>query len=191
MNNTTNTLEEIQKKFVKAKDELLKDFLTGVLNRKGFTEKLENLVKNTTDLCLLMLDIDHFKSFNDKHGHIVGDEVLKFVAKNIEKTVRGGDVVARYGGEEFVVVLPKTELMGAKAVAENIRSSFANIKLQRKNQSGDLGKITVSIGGAQFLRCENLETFINRADEALYFAKNSGRNRVATEMDMQPELIKG
>jgi diguanylate cyclase len=190
LNNTTNILEGIKNQFVKAKDELLKDFLTGILNRKGFTEKLESLVTNTTNFCLLMLDIDHFKSFNDKHGHLVGDEVLKFVANNIQKTVRGGDVVARFGGEEFVVILPKTELLGAKAVAENIRTSFAKMKLQRKNQSEDLGNITVSIGGAQYLLCENLETLINRADEALYFAKNSGRNRVVTEMEMQPEHIK-
>ncbi len=191
LNNTTNTLEEIQKKFEKAKNELLLDFLTGVLNRKGFAEKLESLVTNTNNLCLLMLDIDNFKSFNDKYGHMVGDEVLKFVAKNIQNSVRGSDIVARFGGEEFVVILPKSELMGAKAVAENIRTSFANIKLQRKNQTENLGKITVSIGGAQYRLCETLETFISRADEALYFAKNSGKNLVATEMDMQLEHIKG
>lgn len=142
---TTQTLQVLQQEFEQTKNELLVDFLTGVLNRKGFDETLAKSVSEATDLlCLLIIDIDHFKKFNDKYGHIVGDEVLKFVAKNIRKVVRGNDFVARIGGEEFAVILPKTPLMGAMTVAENVRASIARLKLERKGKSEKLEMITVS-----------------------------------------------
>jgi len=179
---TTKSLQVLKKDFEDAKTELLQDFLTGVMNRKGFDETLAKSVSSATgNLCLLMIDIDHFKKFNDKHGHIVGDEVLKFVAKNVRKIVRGNDSIARIGGEEFAVILPKTPLLGAVTVAENARASISRLKLERKGKSEKLETITVSIGVSQYKQGESLEDFVNRADQALYFAKNSGRNRVSTE----------
>jgi diguanylate cyclase len=179
---TTKTLQVLQKEFEHAKSELLQDFLTGVMNRKGFDETLAKLTsKSTGNLCLLIIDIDHFKKFNDTHGHIVGDEVLKFVAKNIRKNVKGKDIVSRIGGEEFAVILPETPLLGAATVAENIRASIARLKLERKGKTEKLEMITVSIGAAQYRQGEPLEGFVDRADQALYSAKNTGRNRVAAE----------
>ena len=179
---TTKSLQVLKKDFEDAKTELLQDFLTGVMNRKGFDETLAKSVSSATgNLCLLMIDIDHFKKFNDKHGHIVGDEVLKFVAKNVRKIVRGNDSIARIGGEEFAVILPKTPLLGAVTVAENARASISRLKLERKGKSEKLETITVSIGVSQYKQGESLDDFVNRADQALYFAKNSGRNRVSTE----------
>ena len=179
---TTQTLQVLQQEFEQTKNELLVDFLTGVLNRKGFDETLAKSVSEATDLlCLLIIDIDHFKKFNDKYGHIVGDEVLKFVAKNIRKVVRGNDFVARISREEFAVILPKTPLLGAMTVAENVRASIARLKLERKEKSEKLEMITVSIGASQFQPGESLKDFVNRADQALYFAKNAGRNRVTAE----------
>lgn len=179
---TTRTLQVLQKEYEQTKNELLVDFLTGVLNRKGFDETLAKSVSNATDnLCVLIIDIDYFKKFNDKHGHIVGDEVLKFVAKNVRKVIRGNDFAARIGGEEFAVILPKTPLLGAVTVAENVRTSISRLKLERKGKSEKLETITVSIGAAQYRPGESLENFVNRADQALYFAKNSGRNRVTAE----------
>ncbi len=185
LKDTTETMKVLQEEFKQAKTELLIDFLTGVLNRKGFDETLTRTVRETSDLlCLLIIDIDHFKKFNDVYGHIVGDEVLRFVAKNIQKLIRGNDYVARFGGEEFTVILTKTPLLGATTVAENIRASFAKLKLERKGKSEQLGTITVSIGTAQYRQGESTETLIKRADQALYFAKNAGRNRVATESEV-------
>ena len=189
LKDTTETMKVLQEEFKQAKTELLIDFLTGVLNRKGFDETLTRTVRETSDLlCLLIIDIDHFKKFNDVHGHIVGDEVLRFVAKNIQKLIRGNDYVARFGGEEFTVILPKTPLLGATTVAENIRASFAKLKLERKGKSEQLGTITVSIGAAQYRQGESTETLIKRADQALYFAKNAGRNRVATESEVANQI---
>ncbi len=182
LEDTTRTLQTLKKEFEHAKTELLQDFLTGVMNRKGFDESLKKSVNETTgNLCVLILDIDHFKKFNDKHGHIVGDEVLKFVAKNVQKVVRGNDIMARIGGEEFAVILPETPLLGAVTVAENARAVISRLKLERKGKAEKLQTITVSIGAAQYKQGESLENFVNRADQALYLAKNSGRNRVSTE----------
>ncbi len=185
LKDTTETMKTLQEEFKQAKTELLIDFLTGILNRKGFDDTLARTINETSNyLCLLIIDIDHFKKFNDVHGHIVGDEVLRFVAKNIQKLIRGNDFVARFGGEEFTVILPKTPLLGAMTVAENIRTSFAKLKLERKGKSQQLGTITVSVGAAQYQQGETAETLIKRADKALYFAKNAGRNRVATESEV-------
>jgi diguanylate cyclase len=185
---TTEELETLQKEFEQAKNASLVDFLTGVANRKAFDETLAKCAREASsdhnDLCLLLIDIDHFKKFNDEYGHIVGDEVLKFVTKKTKKIVRGRDFLARFGGEEFAVILPQTPLSGAKTVAENIRAFFSEAKLTAVATSKKLGKVTVSIGAALYRPGEPIETFIDRSDQALYFAKDSGRNRVATESDV-------
>lgn len=182
---TTENMQVLQKEFEQAKSELLVDFLTGVLNRKGFDETLKRSISETTGhLSLLIVDIDHFKKFNDTHGHIIGDKILRFMAKNMQKSVRGNDFTARIGGEEFAVILPKTPLLGATTVAETLRNSVSQLKLEKKAKSELLGAITVSVGVAQYRPGESLEDFVNRADKALYFAKNAGRNRVATESDV-------
>jgi diguanylate cyclase len=190
MKNATQELEELKQQFERAKTEALVDFLTGISNRKAFDQKLADCLHHTRSrggpLCLLMIDIDHFKQFNDKYGHVVGDEVLKFTASRIRQTVRGTDFVARYGGEEFAVILPETGLAGAKRVAENLREAFSQGRLKKAGSSTYLGKLTVSIGVGQYRPDETIEHLIQRADQALYFAKRSGRDRVATEADLAP-----
>ena len=184
----TDELESLKKEFEQAKAAALVDFLTGIGNRKAFDlavkGAVEDAVSNTEPLSLLLIDIDHFKRFNDEYGHIVGDEVLRLVAKKIKENVRGRDFVARYGGEEFAVILPGTPIYGAKTVAENIRQSFSEGKLKRVKTSEYLGTITISVGAAQYKPSESVEDLVDRSDQALYLAKNTGRNRVATEADL-------
>jgi len=185
---TTQKLSSLKNELKRTKAEAVKDFLTGVPNRKAFDVKLSSLAKETAalnqNLCLLVIDIDHFKKFNDTYGHIVGDEVLKFTAKKIQQMLRGTDFMARFGGEEFVGLLPRTPLEGAKTVADNIRTSFAVTKLKATATSKEIGTITISIGISLYKHGEDLEGFIKRADKALYFAKNTGRNKVALETDI-------
>jgi len=124
---------------------------------------------------LAFIDIDHFKQVNDTFGHVVGDRVLRAVADCINAAVRNSDVVGRYGGEEFAVIMPDTDLMDAHLVAERLRSSIESIDF------ADLkgAPLTISLGVTQWLAGdESTETIIERADRALYRAKNSGRNRV-------------
>jgi diguanylate cyclase len=188
LQDATGELEALKQEFEQAKAAALVDFLTGVANRKAFDGAIKGSVEQAASasevLSLLMIDIDHFKRFNDEYGHIVGDEVLRLVAKKIKENVRGRDFVARYGGEEFAVILPGTQIGGARTVAENIRSSFSEGKLKRVKTSEYLGTITISIGAAQFRPGESLENFVDRSDQALYAAKEAGRNRVATEADL-------
>lgn len=163
-----------------------RDFLTGAFNRKTF-EKLADeqmlLVKeNNSDLCLLMIDIDHFKQFNDKFGHLLGDEVLKIVARTLTDILKGRDAVARFGGEEFIAILPETPLAGAMKVAEIIRTTIAGKELKRKDTGENYGSITVSMGVSRYRPVsDTLPTLIKRADDALYKSKHNGRNRVTAE----------
>ena len=166
--------------------EAQRDFLTGVFNRKSFERLIDEQMllskENNSELCLLMIDVDHFKKFNDKFGHLLGDEVLKIVARTLTDTLKGRDVVARFGGEEFVVFLPETPIEGAIKVADMIRSGIADKGLKRKDTGETFGSITVSIGVSRF-RHDNdtLLTLIKRADDALYSSKNNGRNCVSKE----------
>ena len=187
MQDATGELENLQKAFAEAKAETLLDFLTGIPNRKAFNEKLMTLASQVTlekPLCLLMIDIDHFKRFNDQHGHMIGDEVLKFVSRQIKNVIRGWDFLARYGGEEFTVLLPDTSLQGAVSVATNIQRYFSEAKLKTGKTAKPLGKITVSIGISLYQANETVDSFITRADQALYLSKHSGRNTVSTELDL-------
>lgn len=185
---TTETLETLKKEFEQVKTEATIDFLTGLSNRKAFDETLTKLtgeaLSEEKGLSLLLVDIDHFKRFNDEHGHLVGDEVLKFVARKIKELVRGRDFLARFGGEEFALILPETPIAGASVVAESIRSFFSETNLKAVATSKKLGKITVSIGVACYKPGEPIEELISRSDQALYFAKNNGRNGTATESQL-------
>jgi len=179
-------IENLRVKLDKANEESEKDFLTGLFNRKALDRvidrSIEHAQKERESLCLLMLDIDHFKRFNDTYGHLIGDQVLKIVAKALKDTVKGVDVVARYGGEEFCVLLPKTPIGGALSVAENIRKTIASKDLKRRDTGETYGQITVSVGVAMFRNnSDTAISFVKRADEALYKSKQDGRNRVTRE----------
>jgi diguanylate cyclase len=180
---TTQALETLKRDLEVVKTEAAMDFLTGVANRKLFESTLDQLLSETEAsrdrrLSLLLIDIDRFKNFNDQHGHLIGDEVLRFVAKKIKEMVKGQDLVARFGGEEFTVILPETPFEGAMTVAENIRKFFSTTSLKAKTSSKTLGSITVSIGIASYRPGDTSEGLVQQADRALYAAKEKGRNCV-------------
>jgi diguanylate cyclase (GGDEF) domain len=174
-----------------ARLEAMTDALTGLANRKMFDFALREValeaMESDTPLSLIMLDIDHFKSFNDTYGHAIGDQVLKLLAVTLKECVKGQDTAARYGGEEFAVILPRTVMKDAAALAEGIRTRVANKSVVHRRTGDQLGRVSVSIGVAQFTFGEPLRKFVERADQALYFAKRGGRNRVACEVDMPPK----
>ena len=182
---STKEMASISDHLITARREALTDGLTGIANRRCFDEKLEELTAEaSTDkdpLCLLIGDIDHFKTFNDTHGHRVGDQVLKQVALTLMQCIKGRDVAARYGGEEFAVILPHTDLKGAAKVSEQIRQSIAKKKIKMKSSGQTLGAITMSIGASQYVPGESQAGLIERADSGLYRAKREGRNRTVIE----------
>jgi two-component system cell cycle response regulator len=156
------------------------DSLTGLYNRRAVLGRLGELInlanRYKEDFSLSMLDIDHFKTVNDRYGHLTGDEVLAKIATLICRNVRDTDIVGRYGGEEFIIVLPKTNLSSSWVVAERLRSIIE--KVEMKDSAGNVFTITVSQGLAGWERDEDAASLISRADEALYKAKGKGRNRV-------------
>ena len=152
------------------------DELTGVYNRAYFNEELTNEIarykRDKSPFCFFMLDIDKFKDFNDLYGHQIGDEVLKSLAKIINNHTRKTDTFARWGGEEFVQILPHTTLKNAKKVANDIR-----ILIQQHTFVNKL-KVTCSFGVSQFRDNDTAQSLLKRADDALYKAKQNGRNCV-------------
>ncbi|HEU4641006.1 MAG TPA: diguanylate cyclase [Gemmatimonadaceae bacterium] len=163
----------------------LTDPLTQTHNRRALMERLtaelERARRYALQLSLLMVDLDHFKAINDTYGHVVGDEVLRSVARTLQREARAVDVVARYGGEEFVVILPETPEEGAVSLAERIRARVGDALPISAGEYGWLN-VTVSIGVATIPspRVNSPEELIALADEALYRAKAQGRNRVCT-----------
>ncbi len=163
-----------------------RDGLTGIANRRYFDDFLmreyAHSVRSSRPLSLIMLDIDFFKEYNDKYGHLSGDECLKQVASTIEKTIhRPKDLVARYGGEEFVIILPETDRIGASVVAKKIHSSVKELNIP--HIGSNINKyLTVSVGISTLtLDSTSMpENLILEADKALYQAKQKGRNRVET-----------
>lgn len=175
-------INQLREDLANVRQESLTDALTGIANRKMFDNTLHECagaaLENGVPLSLMLLDIDHFKKFNDTFGHQLGDKVLQLVAHTLTQCVKGRDLPARYGGEEFAVILPQTNLDDATTLADQVRLSVAQRKIVRKSTGQDLGTITMSVGVSAYVPGENLQDLIARADEALYAAKNAGRNQV-------------
>ncbi len=175
----------LQIKLKEAEQHATTDALTGLWNRRSFEDKLAHHMSRCQQtgghLSLVMLDIDHFKKVNDTYGHLTGDDLLRIIAKTLRDYVKGKDVVCRYGGEEFVILLPDTPLIGAVTVSENIRRHFAQMSWKQKSSGVSLGKVTLSAGVSMARNGETMETFVQRADVALYQSKKMGRNRVTAE----------
>jgi len=180
-------IEGLRQSLGQAREQAETDGLTGIANRKRFDMALRQAIVRAGEgrepLALLMVDIDHFKRFNDAHGHQVGDQVLRLVARTLTDCVRDGDLPARYGGEEFAVILPGTPLAAARPIAERIRTTLAARKIVRRNTGEALGGITISVGAALYRPGEAPAALIKRADSALYAAKHQGRNRLVIETD--------
>lgn len=186
MSNVLNEVEILRKELEQVREESLTDALTGISNRKAFDTALARVFQECAEqgatCSLLLADIDHFKMFNDTFGHMVGDKVLRFVGATLKSCVKGKDIAARFGGEEFAVILPHTDITGSCALADQIRTAISSGKLKNRESGESYGRLTISIGVAQF-RPEDLPNdLIQRADEALYKAKKNGRNRVEQQL---------
>ena len=192
---TTAEVQQLREHFEQARREALSDSLTGLANRKNFEQTLTLFAKAAQDddepLSLMLLDIDHFKQFNDRHGHQTGDTVLQLVARTLSDNVKGQDLAARYGGEEFALLLPRTRADQAMKLGENILTLVGTRKLVKRSTGEELGRITISAGVAEYRIGEALSSFVQRADAALYNAKDAGRNRVlaATETSSLTETV--
>ena len=180
-------ITELQEILEAVRSESLTDPLTSLANRKSFDDTLVKALAaaqtRREPLSLMLMDIDHFKKFNDSYGHLTGDQVLRLVAIAVKQNVKGQDISARYGGEEFAVILPGTALRAAITVADQIRRAVMNKELLKRSTGEHLGRVTMSIGVATLGQGDTPQSLIERADVCLYAAKRSGRNRVIGEAD--------
>lgn len=172
----------IREKFELAHRASLTDGLTNIANRKHFDQQIRQMAAQAMEvgepLALAMIDIDHFKKFNDTHGHQLGDSVIKLVAKRLATDARPTDFPARYGGEEFALLMGATNSEAAVSVADRIRLSLAGKILKKRDTGEPIGGVTISSGVAVYKFGETIDNFIERADKALYKAKQAGRNCV-------------
>ena len=177
-------VEALKKQMEKVKQEIIIDPLTRAYNRRAYDEKLKlemmGYQRYGRPTALAMLDIDHFKQVNDTYGHRTGDGVLRILSELMKKEIREIDVLARYGGEEFALILPHTPYKQALDVAERIRQK---VEISRFTYKGKPFSVTVSFGVGTLKEDDTLESYAERVDQALYRAKNRGRNRVVGEED--------
>ena len=187
----SNELDKIRDSLEQAEERSRTDTLTGLANRRALDEFLRTAqiraMESGEALSTFLIDIDHFKRFNDSFGHQIGDQVLKLMASALRAYVRENDLVARYGGEELIAILPGVELEACREIAERMRCEIAARRIRRRATGEDMSSITISIGAAEFRLGESAESLIGRCDRALYLAKHRGRNCVMTEKDLAVE----
>ncbi|MBF0220222.1 MAG: diguanylate cyclase [Gammaproteobacteria bacterium] len=183
-------VKQLRSDLQRARAEASTDSLTGLKNRKYFIKELEYEISMAKESgaavanSLLMLDIDHFKNFNDTFGHVVGDKVLAFVANTLCQKLKRADTVGRYGGEEFIVLLRNTSYNSAMEVGEILRATIAKSRLALSNNRTQLPPIHISVGVATQGMEDTVISLIDRADRALYFSKDQGRNCVTGELQL-------
>lgn len=181
MSQTVKALEsktaQLNQDLAQQKIQLQTDPLTGILNRSGYQEILANAISrfdnSATKFSLAIFDIDHFKRINDKFGHLAGDKVLQNLAAQVRSEIRASDSLCRYGGEEFVIIMPDTDGPNAQRAMENLRAKVENYHF---HHNGTPVPVTISCGTCEYRSGDNAERIFERADGALYRAKNSGRN---------------
>ncbi|WP_333824766.1 GGDEF domain-containing protein [Pinisolibacter sp.] len=180
-------IAELQESLEAIRYESLVDDLTTLANRKHFEQSLDRLMaeaqQTNVPFSLLFTDIDHFKKFNDTFGHQTGDQVLRLVALALKQNIKGQDIACRFGGEEFAVLLPRTDIAQSVVVAEHIREAVFSKELVKRSTGENLGRITISIGVAEWRRGDTAQSIVERADVCLYAAKRGGRNMVISEKD--------
>lgn len=180
-------IETLKQELIHANTVANTDELTNIPNRRGYRTMLDKAIKEANDkgvsFAFLLIDIDFFKKVNDTYGHLVGDGVLRYIAKLLYRETKGRDYIARIGGEEFVVLLPSTPYSNAIQVANSLRQLVAQKPLKVKGYDSPL-HLTISIGVAMYQLGETADEVFERTDKALYLAKQSGRNQVKGETDL-------
>lgn len=185
-------IEMLREKLETTRRESLTDALTGLANRKHFEEQLQRAVETAQrglPACLIVLDIDYFKQFNDRFGHLTGDQVLRLVALVMRETVKDG-VLARFGGEEFGIILPSYHREQGFRVAESVRTGIMSRELVKRSTGESLGKVTVSVGMAVHRSGDTTVSLLERADMCMFAAKRAGRNstRDDASLDTVPNV---
>ncbi|RDJ21355.1 GGDEF domain-containing protein [Bosea caraganae] len=185
LRDSSNEIRHLREALESTRAEALTDPLTGLANRRHFEEMLQKSIDQTTlrrePFALVMADIDFFKTFNDTHGHLTGDQVLRLVARTMKDKFKDKAIITRFGGEEFAIILPEADIVAGKFGAETVRQALLTRELVKRSTNENLGRITISLGVAVYHRGDTAGSIVDRADQALMQAKRDGRNRTVTE----------
>lgn len=186
--NSKGDLQSLRRELVMAQNEAMMDGLSGLKNRKQFEKDFRASMARSMEegkpLSLLMLDVDHFKSINDTYGHLTGDNVLRRLGEAIRLSIKGRDLAFRYGGEEFAILLPETDRNSAATLAEQLRIKVHEWCGARFRECDLQLNLTISLGVAEYYFGETADSLLGRADQALYLAKQRGRNQVVKAPDV-------
>ncbi|NAZ47440.1 diguanylate cyclase [Vibrio toranzoniae] len=178
LNSATSEITKLKTQLVEVQKDALFDSTTTLYNRRSFDRDMETLCEANQSLCLILLDIDHFKNFNDTYGHLFGDMVLKGIARKLKLSCREGISAYRFGGEEFALIVPNKSLRITRQLADTIRRSLEKMSIKDRRSGEQVGNITASFGVAELELSESSQSLIERTDKLLYEAKSLGRNRV-------------
>jgi diguanylate cyclase len=193
LHETKSEINSLRESLEVVRIESLTDPLTGIANRKHFEEMLLKSVDHAAveraPLALIVIDIDHFKHFNDTYGHLTGDQVLRLVSMTMRERVKTKATLARFGGEEFGVIMPDTTIDSARATAEIIRQSVMSRELVKRSTGESLGKVTISVGVSAFKRGDTAMVLLGRADQCMYQAKRTGRNKTVCDYEMPEDML--
>ncbi len=183
---TNDELESLRKELDRDRPDATRDALTGIANRADFDQQLPVFMASSQesgrDLALILADVDQFTAFNEQHGRLLGDKVLRFIAQHLSDNTKGTDFVARFGGQVFAIILPCTALSGGLSLAEAIRASLEVQRLRRTDTEASVGKVTLSLGVSCYRAGDTPDSFLQRAQDALQRAKREGRNRACCEI---------
>lgn len=178
LHNASSEIESLQAQLSAVEKESLIDSLSKIYNRRAFDKDMLALCSNNQAMCLILVDIDHFKGFNDQYGHLFGDTIIKRLAKRLQENCRDAITLYRFGGEEFAIIIPQHNLRIARQFAEANRRTIEKMNIKDRRTGEQINRITASFGVAERRDNDSPEQLIERADKALYSAKNLGRNRV-------------
>jgi len=183
MNEAQTEIQTLKEELNKTRQDAQVDPLTGLFNRRTFDSELAMLIGSNQELIFsfVLVDVDHFKRFNDTYGHLMGDKVLQYVGKLLQDSCPEPMIPVRYGGEEFAILMPSSTKEEATELAEKIRAKIQAIRIKQKKSGEVISSITASFGVSQRIADDTPEKIIERTDKALYKAKDSGRNQVITD----------
>ncbi|WP_101757735.1 GGDEF domain-containing protein [Oceanicoccus sp. KOV_DT_Chl] len=185
-------ISNLRQQLKQAEKQAYIDQLTQLYNRHAFDRQLDQLINTeglAENVCLILADLDHFKSFNDNYGHVIGDRVLHRMGELLQDYCPDNAIAARYGGEEFAIIVNNSTIEDAQAIAEMLRHKTQQLRVKIKNSDKVLDSISASFGVARFQTNETAECFIDRTDQALYRAKHCGRNRVEVYQEGWPPAV--
>lgn len=178
LESATKEINQLKSQLAEVQQDALFDALTSLYNRRSFDSDINTLCRSEQKMCLILADIDHFKSYNDTYGHLFGDTVIKGIARRLQLSSRDGIHAYRFGGEEFALIVPNKSLRIARQFADSLRRSIEKLSIKDRRTSKQVGNITISLGVAELEPGETAESLIERTDKFLYEAKELGRNRV-------------